>query len=136
MKNKKKLIALSLFGIADTIYLSLPFLTEKIQTSCSINAKNSCEAVTTSIYSKTFFGIPNAFLGFFFFLSLFLIFIFWNKIPKKELIRKMIFSALIFALLFYAYLIYIQKFILQEYCLYCLFSAIITFLIFIFFKKK
>ena len=136
MKKQKILIILSFLGLLDAIYLSLPYFTNT-QASCSINSVNTCEAVTTSVYAKTFFNIPNAFLGVVFFLSLFLIFNFWEKIEKKcSKISIFLKTILTFAIIFYSYLIYIQKYILGEYCLYCLVSAFITFLIWIIFIRK
>lgn len=127
---KKILILLSTFGLIDSIYLSLPYFS-KTQLFCSIENISSCDLVTTSNYSEIF-GIPNAFLGVLFYLTLLISFIFWEKFKVKiKYFSKIIYLIIFSAALYYIYLIYVQKFILGKYCPYCLFSATITFAIYI-----
>jgi len=125
--DKKLLIFLGIIGFFNSIYLSLPYMTTTT-TFCGIDELNTCDLVTTSKYAD-FFGIPNAFLGILFYLTLIISFIFWEKFQNKILyFNKIIYSIIFFGILYFIYLIYIQKFILNEYCVYCLFTALITFI--------
>lgn len=135
-KIKKILISLGLIGLIDTIYLSLPYISNT-KTYCPSDNPNSCDVVLTSEYSSLFFDIPNVFLGILFYLTIILTFIFWDKIKSKipNIFKITIFFTSI-ASAFYVYFIYLQKFIIGEYCPYCLLSSIITFTIWIILIKE
>ena len=130
-KNRKILIFLSFLGLLDSLYLFLPYIS-KTTTFCLASSQNSCDMVLNSKYATSFFGIPNSLLGILFYLTLFLIFVYWEKLIKKidNILKISIFLTTI-AVVVYVYFIYLQKFIIKAYCPYCLASAFITFLIWI-----
>ena len=121
------LVALSLIGLIDSIYLSWHSLRKK-PLICPIN-KQDCNAVVQSQYGKMF-GIKNEVIGIFYYLSLivFAFIIFFNGISWLKYLL-IILSAI--ALAVSAYLFYVQKYILKNYCFYCIISAIVNLLIFV-----
>ena len=128
MKKKILLLLFSFIGLVDSIYLSLPYVSG-VTTYCSLGEKLSCDVVLNSQYSDLFFGIPNAFLGVLFYLSLILIFSFFKTSFKNKLLKLSILLTFTASIL-YIYFIYLQAFVIKAFCLYCLTSAFLTFLIF------
>ena len=139
-KIKNILIFFGLAGLLDSIYLSLPYFSNT-ETFCFTGDSNSCDLVLNSEYATIFFDIPNAFLGVLFYLTLSIIFIFWDKIILKipNLLKISIFITTLGVGL-YLYFIYLQVSVIESYCLYCLLSAFFTFVIWIklilIYKKK
>ena len=81
-----------------------------------------CDSVTNSAYSF-FLGIPVSAIGVVFYLSMgFLVMLYWDT--KKTLFLKLISVGTVVCLLASLYFLYIQAFVLREYCVYCLISAI------------
>ena len=130
-KIKNILTFLGLAGLLDSIYLSLPHFSST-ETFCFTGDTNSCDLVLSSEYATMFFDIPNAFLGVLFYLTLTLIFIFWDKIILKipNLLKISVFITTLGTGL-YLYFIYLQAFVIESYCPYCLLSAFLTFAIWI-----
>ncbi len=126
----KLLILFSVLGLIDAVYLSYHFFAN---TQMVCVALRGCDYVTTSEYS-TLLGIPIALLGAIYYFIIFIFSInllFHHKITfKKKLLLSNQFILLI-GTLAYIYLIYIQADILNAYCIYCLFSAMCTFFMFI-----
>ncbi|MBI2632507.1 hypothetical protein HYW75_05875 [Candidatus Pacearchaeota archaeon] len=121
------LIALSVIGLIDAAYISWHSLRKK-PLVCPIN-KHDCNAVVQSSYGK-FFGIKNEFLGIFYYLFviIFAMIFFFNNIVW---IKYLLIISSLLALAASAYLFYVQKYILKNYCFYCIISAIINLLLFL-----
>lgn len=142
MKKFLLLILLSLFGIADAVYLTFEHYQQVIP-PCTVNRllpiASDCGKVLRSSYSVVF-GIPLAAFGIiqysFLLIALICLMIYRKKIFAYWLILQSLNGA-IFSLFF----MYIQIVILKSICLYCTLSALISFLIFFlvskfFFREK
>mgnify|MGYP001597252082 FL=1 len=102
---------------------------EKKPLICPLN--HDCSIVTEGKWSKIFF-IRNEILGLFFYIFLFIsILILISNQNLLPTLRIIILLATSFGLLFSVYLILLQKYVIKDYCFYCLISAIITSLIFL-----
>ncbi len=120
------LIVLALTGIVDSGYLYFHHLKKK-PLFCPINGRG-CNAVIESEYNKMF-GIKNEILGILYYLFVIIAsFLLFYQQSKFVLYLLVIISAL--ALCASAYLAYIQKYIIRQYCFYCLISALINLLLF------
>ena len=121
-------IALSVLGIINSGYLVYKHYKKK-PLVCPLN--HDCNVVTESKWSKIFF-IRNDTLGLMFyilmFFSMLLLTFNENLIPKLKFI---ILLATSFSLLFSIFLVLIQKYVIKDYCFYCLISAFLTLLIFL-----
>jgi len=120
------LTVLSILGIIDSIYL---FYKHKRKQPLACPLNTDCNAVMNSKWSTTF-GIRNELFGAIYYLIILIgaFVLYYNYISMIHYIL-IAFSSL--ALLFSAFLMYLQKYIIKEYCFYCIISAILTFLIFI-----
>lgn len=109
---------IALLGFSDAGYLSLKYLNGE-KPKCFITS--GCDAVTLSPYSKIG-PFPVATLGFVFYTAvLILFFMSLESGNKKWAEQALILTPLGF--LFTLYFLYVQAFILDAYCIYCLFSA-------------
>jgi len=123
-------LVISLFGIADAIYLTIAHYTQATILACPTTSFINCDKVTTSSYSEIF-GIPVSILGLAFFLALFIIQlpIFWTskylwvKTPRIVFVSIGLISAFWF--------IYVELHKLHAICLYCTGIHTLTFLSFI-----
>ena len=111
---------LSLFGLADALYLTVEHLTGET-VRCTITS--GCSEVLSSPYA-TVAGIPLAAVGaaaYFTVFSLATLAAFGYRAAGTLL------TPLITAMFFVSmWLIYLQAFVIREFCQYCLFSAAIT----------
>ncbi|MEK7507702.1 MAG: vitamin K epoxide reductase family protein [Patescibacteria group bacterium] len=119
-------LILALFGFMDATYLTIAHYRGGIVPCSDIG---DCEKVLTSEFS-TVVGLPVAFFGslyyFFIFLSAFL------SMTRKDERFLLAVSALIFlGFLASLWLVYLQLFLIRAICLYCMFSAAITAILFI-----
>lgn len=124
---------LCILGLSDSIFLTYEYYTLS-SIGCPISPWINCLVVTSSKYSSLF-GIPLALFGAFYYLTMFVL------LFKRERLYKHFFLLVSsFGVLFSIYLTYIQAFVIGLFCLYCLGSALISFLIFglsfIFFKTE
>lgn len=122
-KNKYILIALillSFLGFLDSTYLAILHFQNTFP-SCSI--LYGCEIVLSSIYSS-FFGIPTALFGSFYFAAIF-IFLIWIFEQGKLIPIFFVFVTLLGAIGGIG-LILIQAFVLRAFCQYCLVADVIT----------
>ncbi len=115
--------ALILLGFADSVFLTWEHYT-MTSIGCPISPWINCLAVTSSKYSEIF-GIPLALLG-----SIYYVFLFFFLTRKETMFKHFFLLTSSFGVLFSLYLIYIQAFAIGLFCLYCLASAVISFLIF------
>ena len=111
---------LSLFGLADALYLTIEHITGQ-SVRCTIIS--GCSEVLSSPYA-VIAGIPLAVIGaaaYFTVFSLSTLAIFGYRIAGTLL------RPLIIAMFFVSvWLIYLQAFVIREFCQYCLLSAVIT----------
>ncbi len=124
-------IALSFVGILDSFYLVITKLSET-DAACSI--LEGCDVVLNSSYSMVG-PIPLAVFGFMYYLFIFFASLYFLSRPQK--IRVFVVSSWLTAIgfLFSLYFTYLQAFVLEAYCTYCLTSALISTVLFIFGMK-
>lgn len=112
---------LSLFGLADALYLTIEHVTGQ---SVRCTLISGCSEVLSSRYAMVA-GIPLAALGaaaYFTVFSLATLAVFGYR-AAGTLLTPVV-TAMFFVSL---WLIYLQAFVIREFCQYCLFSAAITF---------
>jgi len=121
----KKLYAvaalLSLFGLADALYLTIEHVTGQ-SVRCTIIS--GCSEVLSSPYAVVA-GIPLAVIGaatYFTVFSLAILALFGYRIAGT-LLTPLVIAMFCVSL----WLIYLQAFVIREFCQYCLLSAAITF---------
>lgn len=125
MTRIRRLIVLFLafFGIADASYITEHALSGT-PTACSLNGYDGCRIVAQSVYSHLF-GIPLSVYGFLFYALLFTltaITLVWVSIYIDKIIRVLavlgVFASIIF--------MWIEATMIHAFCMYCVFSAILT----------
>ena len=121
-------IVLSLAGFLNAGYLTYKHYQKK-PLVCPIN--HDCNAVTNTKWGKMF-GIRNEILGVFFYFGMLGSVIVSMILPEfEDKIKIFILIGLSIGLLFSALLTLIQKYIIKNFCFYCLISAGISLLLFI-----
>jgi len=138
MQKKKHTFALLLFilvlvGIFDTSYLTYQHYFESV-VICSTGFFGNCGTVLTSEYS-VIFGIPLTLLGLLHYLwmgSLLLMAYFLGSVIYKRFV--FIQSAL--GLVVSIYLTYLQFFVIKALCQYCLFSALLSVVMYVLIRKE
>jgi uncharacterized membrane protein len=118
----------SIIGLIDASYLAILQIKGIDNSSCDFLGFK-CNDVLNSIYSK-FLGIPLSFWGVGYYLVLFLAAISYLSLKSKKILQ-LIELWLIAGVLVSLVLVYIQTVILKAFCLYCLVSEIIIFIVFI-----
>jgi len=116
---------LSLFGIADALYLTIEHVTGQ-SVRCTIIS--GCSEVLSSPYA-VMAGIPLAAIGaaaYFTVFSLAILALFGYRIAGK-LLLPLVGAMFLISL----WLIYLQAFVIREFCQYCLLSAAITLALFV-----
>lgn len=121
----KKLYALaallSLFGLADALYLTIEHVTGQ-SVRCTIIS--GCSEVLSSPYAVVA-GIPLAAIGA---AAYFTVFSLATLAAFNYRIAGTLLTVLVIAMFFVSlWLIYLQAFVIREFCQYCLLSAAITF---------
>lgn len=121
------LIILGFIGLINSIYLFWHSF-KKQPLVCPIN-KYDCNVVVQSKYNSIF-GIKNEILGIVFYLFVIIsaLIIFYTP---SFVIKIFLTIVTFFALGFSVYLLYVQKYLLKNYCFYCIISALVSFLIFL-----
>jgi len=126
MKKLYAVVALlSLFGIADALYLTIEHVTGQ-SVRCTIIS--GCSEVLSSPYA-VMAGIPLAAIGaaaYFTVFSLAILALFGYRIAGK-LLLPLVGAMFLISL----WLIYLQAFVIREFCQYCLLSAAITLALFV-----
>lgn len=126
---------LILLGFADSVFLTYEHYA-LTNIGCPVSPWINCLAVTTSKYSEIF-GIPLALFGVIYYL-LMGIFVYFGRASK--MFRHFFVITSTFGALFSVYLIFVQAVLLKVFCIYCLLSAAISFLIFgfslVFFERE
>jgi uncharacterized membrane protein len=123
-------ILLAIVGVGIAGYLTYEhFSLSKEIGFCPI-FHGGCNVVLTSEYSIQLGIIPNAILGVAYYLSLItLTLLFLHK--KAPLFFKLAVSLSIIGAGFSIYLLYVQKYLIGDFCFYCVSSATISILIFL-----
>jgi uncharacterized membrane protein len=123
-------IVLSVLGLIDASYLFTKHREHK-PLVCPLN--HDCGAVTESKWA-TMFGVRNETLGVLYYLGLFfgiLAIILAPNFTAQWNIALLLQLGTGAGLLFSLFLVYLQKYVLKNYCFYCLISAGITLLLFL-----
>ncbi|VVB70246.1 Vitamin K epoxide reductase family protein [uncultured archaeon] len=94
-----------------------------------------CDAVQTSDYALTF-GIPNTIIGFVGFTLLIIIELIQLKKGKNKKLELITEIMITIALLMSLRWLYLQKFVIQQWCIYCIFVDLITIILSIIILKK
>lgn len=125
------IIIFAFMGIADSAYLTMEHYSGRIP-PCNPNAfiPSDCGKVLTSEYSMMF-GIPLALFGIVQY-SLVLIWSLASSLTKKSIFPKLLVIQSVNGFIFSMYFVYLQLFIIKSICWYCMGSAAISTLIFIF----
>lgn len=119
------ILLLALVGFSDATFLTVKHF-QGVIPPCSIGG---CESVLTSIYSNIL-GIPVSLLGaIYYFIIILSLFIYFDS--KKEIFLKIPIILSVFGFIVSIYFISIMAFVLKALCVYCLFSDIISTIIFI-----
>lgn len=121
------LIVLALIGFTDSAYL----LAKRISGApipCFITS--GCDTVSKSPYS-VLFGVPLSAWGVIFYLGIGFLAILYID-TKNLLVAKLIPFATTLGFLSSLYFIYVQKFLIGAFCIYCILSAIVSTLLFVF----
>lgn len=115
----------SLAGFIDATFLTIKYYQHETP-PCSL--LKGCEVVTTSAYADIF-GIPIALLGSIYYLTVFLL-VFGYFDLRKESFLKIISALTALGFLISLCLVGIQLFVLRAICLYCMFSALTSTVLF------
>lgn len=118
------LIVLSFLGLFDSAYLVWKHYSKE-PLLCPINS-SGCSKVTESKWSNIF-GVRNDALGFIYYM---IVLIGAISIYAGYELKVYLLAISIIAFLFSLFLIYVQKYVIKEYCFYCLISSLINLLIF------
>lgn len=119
-------LLLSFAGFLDASYLTAKHYLH-FDITCSF--LNGCEQVLNSSYA-TILGVPVALLGALYYLAVFVSLVaFLDR--KKLIFLKVAVVLPIVGFLFTLWFLFTQVFLLQAFCLYCLFSALLTTLLFV-----
>jgi uncharacterized membrane protein len=121
------LILISFLGLVDTLYLGMK---RGKPVACSLTS--GCEEVLNSRFSAIG-GIPISWFGFAFYLTVFSAAMYAAFGEDRPL--RLVFWPALAAFLLSIVLVGIQAFVLRAYCQYCLASAILMTLIFLFTPK-
>lgn len=112
------MMALSFLGFLDATYLTVKHY---LGTSLVCAIFSGCDVVTTSKYSEVL-GLPISLLGAVYYLSMFFFLVYYldsNKSKVLSLASYVTITGFIASMT----LMYIQGFVLKALCLYCIFSA-------------
>ncbi len=120
------IVFLSVVGIADSLYLAESAVT-KTPLVCDIEGLNDCNVVAQSPYAKLF-GIPLGIYGIGFYVVMLILALLVRYTPQSLWRGALFIWALVGALASLCF-VYIQLVLIQAVCVYCLVSALISFLL-------
>ena len=148
MKKKSILLLmliLSLLGMPLTIYLTYLHYKPEASTFCVLSEQFNCDIVNKSSYAEIF-GIPVAIFGFLGYVLFFvltygkLIILNKKKINRDSKLTKYLFMFTLLGFLFSLYLTFLEAFIILAWCIFCLISATLVTIMFIYasilYKRK
>ena len=120
------LMILSIIGFAVSYYI---FYSKKYDKHLYCPIGQDCDAVVKSKYGKTF-GIENTIPGMLYYVVIFAYGILLNRNVFIALpVYYFIVGISVASVLFSLYLVYVQKFILKQWCIYCIVSTIASIMI-------
>lgn len=122
------ILILAFCGFADSVYL-MQHAFDGVPLLCDIQNLSGCNVVAASHYSYIF-GIPVAELGVLFYGTIFVAAAL-EIILSDQFLRRVLQGGALIGGLFSLYSVSVQVFVLGAFCIYCLTSASIAFLIFI-----
>lgn len=125
-KFAKLFLLISFAGFIDATYLTIKHYQGGIVPCSNIG---ECERVLSSEYS-VIFGIPVALFGALYYLTIFMLSISYIDLKKTYLLSLVAYLTPL-GFLASAYFIYIQLFVIKSLCLFCLFSALTSFALFV-----
>jgi uncharacterized membrane protein len=133
------ILILAFCGLSDSIYLA-QHEADNVPLLCNVQNLSGCNVVASSQYAH-FFGISIAEYGVIFYAFIFIIaaleLVFFDR-----LLRRILQIVALVGIVASLYLTFVELFVLRALCIYCLASACIALLIFIFacliepFRKK
>lgn len=124
--SNRIILFLACIGLVISMYLSYSEIIG-IAPECSVIS--GCETVQESEYSHIL-GVPVAFLGVLFYISLVFASFLRLNIKFEKLLTKLLFLATLIGVLFSAYLTYIELYVIFAICIYCVLSAVVSVLLF------
>ena len=116
---------LSLAGVGDSAVALQRHFAKSATTYCDFSQQFNCDIVNRSEYS-TLAGIPVAAIGVVGYVALFVLATFWKSRPETP---NRLLGAAIAGLAFALYLTYIEAYELTTWCILCLISLALIFLI-------
>lgn len=120
-----------IIGLIDTIYLSYIKLAH-VEAFCPKDGSFNCDLVQGSVYGQIA-GIPLGYIGLAGYLAILAVLLLEGRVAfftqRGPLI---VFAMTLFGFLYSAYLTSIEAFVLRAWCMYCLLSAAMMTLLFIF----
>ena len=121
------MLAFALIGIADAFYLAHASYTGS---SISCGLFEGCDIVAKSPYSQVF-GTPLSYFGLIFYLYMLAVaaLLAWDPYSKGLRLGVILYSAI--GVCYSVYSLYLQFFVINAVCIYCLTSALLTFLLLI-----
>lgn len=121
------LIVLAVIGFIDAAYLSMNAL-NSTPLVCDIQGLDKCNAVAESSYSR-FMGIPLAVYGLGFY-ALAIVLIGYLFVRPSRLAAKLLLLVTTLGAAASVYFLYVQVYLIDAICIYCLGSALASFLLF------
>lgn len=128
-RNQKLLVAiliLAVIGMLDSGYLTYEHFSDSIP-PCSTSPFIDCGKVLKSTYSEVF-GFPLAGLGFLHYFGLIAVVLAFGR-TKHVLLKKVLVAQGLVGAVFSAYFVYLQLVVLKAICLYCMVSAVNSFVL-------
>lgn len=120
------LIVLALIGLADSAYLAHSAYTAD-PLVCDIEGLDKCNTVAASPYSK-FLGTPLSVYGLGFYILILGFSLALMARPSRFLMQGLL-TASVLGAIASAYFLYLQIMVIKAMCIYCLASAVISFLL-------
>ncbi len=121
------LFILALLGLADSFYLTWQKLNNQ-EVACS--TFGGCNTVINSVYASLF-GIPLAYLGLLYYLTIFILLVLITK-NKKSWWLSLLGLSTLSGFFLSGYFVYLQIWEIGSICMYCMLSALTSTLLFIF----
>jgi uncharacterized membrane protein len=122
-------LALSVAGLAVSIFLTYEHFTGSTTLACSDNGVVNCLKVTTSAQSKAF-GIPVAVLGLAYFVAMIPLCLPVAWRDPRPLVGRVRLVASAVGVAFVLYLLYAELLVIGNICLWCTAVHVITFVLF------
>jgi uncharacterized membrane protein len=123
------ILILAFCGLSDSLYIA-QHEANNTPLICNVTSLSGCNIVATSQYTHLF-GISLAEYGVIFYAFIFIIAAL-ELVVFDQLLRRIIQIASLVGIVASLYFTYIEVFILKTLCIYCITSAVIAILIFIF----